>query len=399
MPAVPTLLLFLLTAPLLILLLLDSLLRAWFVLHSALPPLAPDEPSPTPGAKALAVVIPAHDEEAIIGATLARLQTQTRPGTLFAIADNCNDNTAEVALRAGAQVWERRQPAERGKGPALRWFLDAALEALSGFDAIAIFDADSIADQDFLRQASAALSQGADVVQGFVQPVSSGSPAADLAAYSELLSQYIDDTARTRLGWPVPLRGTGMVFRREVLEALLPRLQTKVEDVEMSLLLAAQERLVRFVPDAVVSDPKPVAAQGVATQRARWLQGQRAVLGRHGRLVLRLLLSGRPGNISLVFATLLKPKTLLLLLKVLWLILTLLLPFRPAGLYWGTLVLAGLALSADLVYYLWGLRRVERPGRYARALVQAPFYLTMWLWSLILSVISTHPWLSVRRDR
>jgi cellulose synthase/poly-beta-1,6-N-acetylglucosamine synthase-like glycosyltransferase len=397
MPAVLPLLLFLLVAPLLMLLLLDSLLRAWFVLHSALPPLAPDKS--LPGTMVLAVVISARDEEAIIGATLARLQAQTRPGTLFVIADNCSDNTAEVALRAGAQVWERRRPAERGKGPALRWFLDAASESLSRFDAIAIFDADSIADQDFLHQASAALSHGADVVQGFVRPLSSGSPAADLAAYSELLSQYIDDTARTRLGWPVPLRGTGMVFRREVLEALSPRLQTKVEDVEMSLLLAAQERQVRFVPDAVVGDPKPAAARGVATQRARWLQGQREVLGRHGRLVLRLLLSSRPGNISLVFAILLKPKTLLLLLKVLWLILALLLPFRPAGLYWGALALAGLALSADWVYYLLGLRRVERPGRYARALVQAPFYLTMWLWSLILSVISTHPWLSVRRDR
>jgi hypothetical protein len=65
----------------------------------------------------------------------------------------------------------------------------------------------------------------------------------------------------------------------------------------------------------------------------------------------------------------------------------------------GSVALAGLALSADWVYYLFGLRRVREPGRYARALAQAPFYLAMWLWSLTLSVISTHPWLSVRRER
>jgi cellulose synthase/poly-beta-1,6-N-acetylglucosamine synthase-like glycosyltransferase len=397
MPICLTFFLLVFACPPLILLLLDSFLRVWFLLVSRWVPGA-SETASLPGSIALAVVIPAHNEGEIIEFTLARLQACIPSRDLFVIADNCTDDTAAVARRVGAQVWERRQPDERGKGVALRWFLTVAGGELRAYNTLAIFDADSIVDERFLQNATAALNQGADVVQGFVQPVSGGSPAADLAAYSELLSQHIDDMARTRLGWPVPLRGTGVVFRREVLAALLPHLGTKVEDVEMSLLLAAQDRLVRFAPDAVVGDPKPAAARGVATQRARWLQGQREVLGRHGRLVLRLLFSGRPGNVSLVFATLLKPKTLLLLLKVLWLILALRLPQSQPGLYWGAVALAGLALSADLVYYLLGLRRVERPGRYARALVQAPFYLTMWLWSLILSVISTHPWLSVRRN-
>jgi cellulose synthase/poly-beta-1,6-N-acetylglucosamine synthase-like glycosyltransferase len=398
MPICLTFFLLVFACPPLILLLLDSCLRAWFLLVSCWVPGA-SEIASLPGSIALAVVIPAHNEGEIIEATLARLQVSIPSRDLFVIADNCTDDTAAVARRAGARVWERRQPDARGKGVALRWFLNVAAGELRAYNTLAIFDADSIVDGRFWQNATAALNQGADVVQGFVQPVSGDAPAADLAAYSELLSQHIDDMARTRLGWPVPLRGTGMVFRREVLVNLLPYLGTKVEDVEMSLLLAAQERQVRFVPDAVVGDPKPAAARGVATQRARWLQGQREVLGRHGRLVLRLLFSGRPGNVSLVFATLLKPKTLVLLLKVLWLTLALLLSLGRGGMYWAAAVLAGLALSADWVYYLFGLRRVEEPGRYARALAQAPFYLAMWLWSLTLSVISTHPWLSVRRDR
>jgi hypothetical protein len=53
----------------------------------------------------------------------------------------------------------------------------------------------------------------------------------------------------------------------------------------------------------------------------------------------------------------------------------------------------------DWVYYIAGLRVVETPGRYARALIQVPAYLAMWLGSLIVSFVSSNPWLSARRDR
>jgi cellulose synthase/poly-beta-1,6-N-acetylglucosamine synthase-like glycosyltransferase len=386
-----------LASPVLLLLLLDSLLRAWLLLVRWLAPQAAEIPPAPASGGPIAAVIPAHDEANTIGATIARLQAHTRPKALFVIADNCTDDTALAARQAGAQVWERHRPDEPGKGVAIRWFLDAAAEELRAYYAIAIFDADSVVDGDFWPQVASALSQGAAVVQGFVQPLSGGSPAADLAAYSELLSQLIDDTARARLGWPVPLRGTGMVFRPQVLRDLLPHLQTKVEDIEMSLLLAAQGKQVVFVPGALVGDPKPPSDQGVASQRARWLQGQRQVLHYHPRLVARLLGSGRLAHISLVFANLLKPKTLVLLLKGLLLPLALLLPDRWLRGCWATL--AGLALMFDWVYYIAGLRVVETPGRYARALIQAPVYMVMWLGSLIVSLVSSNPWLSARRDR
>src|SRR4029450_11395523 len=49
--------------------------------------------------------------------------------------------------------------------------------------------------------------------------------------------QRIDDEARRRCGWPVPLRGTGMALRAEVLAGLAPRLHTPAEDLELDLLL------------------------------------------------------------------------------------------------------------------------------------------------------------------
>ncbi len=384
--------------PLLLLLLLDSLLRAWFVLVNLWPGV-PLVVVPNTASINLAVVIPAHNEAIVIGETVARLRQWVPAEAMFVIADNCSDNTATVANQAGAQVWERQDQVNRSKGAALRWFLSAAQVELQPFDGLAIFDADSWVDEQFLRYASTVMAQGTDVIQGLVQPISGGALTADLAAYSELISQYIDDTARTRLGWPGPMRGTGMVFRRDVFQILLPHLRTKVEDVEMSLLLAAENRQVSFVRQAVIRDPKPSNVQGVASQRARWLQGQREVWRYYGRLISRMVWSGRLSLTSLLLAILFKPKTLIFALKGVFFGLFLTLPGLTTGLRWGLVGISGLALGLDLIYYIAGLWFVETPGRYARALALSPFYLVMWLWSLALSIVSRQPWLRVRRTR
>jgi len=68
----------------------------------------------------LAVLMPAHDEAAVIAQTVAVVRQQLRPqDRLLVVADNCTDTTAEVARAAGAEVVERTDHALRGKGYAL----------------------------------------------------------------------------------------------------------------------------------------------------------------------------------------------------------------------------------------------------------------------------------------
>ena len=57
-----------------------------------------------------AIVIPARNESAVIGDTIKCLLAQKYPRELFdiyVVADNCTDNTAEIARAAGATVYER----------------------------------------------------------------------------------------------------------------------------------------------------------------------------------------------------------------------------------------------------------------------------------------------------
>jgi len=64
--------------------------------------------SPAPGAAKggrIAVVIPAHNEEAAIAETIRSIRSQVEPDdSVLVVADNCSDATAERAREAGAEV-------------------------------------------------------------------------------------------------------------------------------------------------------------------------------------------------------------------------------------------------------------------------------------------------------
>ena len=71
------------------------------------------------------VIVPAHNEELTLAPTLQDIRPQLGAlGRLVVVADNCSDDTAAVAERAGAEVVSRNDPDKRGKGYAL----DAAVQ-------------------------------------------------------------------------------------------------------------------------------------------------------------------------------------------------------------------------------------------------------------------------------
>ena len=385
--------------PLSLALLADSAYRALYLLLRLADRRPPSTPAPPPPRTLppLAVVIAAHDEADVVGATVRGVLASDYSAdrlAVFVVADRCRDATAEVARAAGARVWERPAGAATGKAAALDWFLRAAAPDLDAYAALVVLDADSQVAPTALAHLAATLA-AAPVVQGFVQPLHpDGAVVAGLAALSEILSQVVDDTARARLGWPVPLRGTGMAFPPRLLAELTPHLHTRVEDTELSVLLAARGIPIAFAPAAVIGDPKPADAGQAARQRARWLQGRVEVYRRYGPLLLRLLLSRRPGDTALVLTLALRPKTLVVALKA---GLGLALAAWPTR--GGRAVGAGLlaATAVDLVYYPAGLLVVDRPRVYAAALVRAPLYPLVWLRGVWTALRSREAWLSTRR--
>jgi cellulose synthase/poly-beta-1,6-N-acetylglucosamine synthase-like glycosyltransferase len=340
----------------------------------------------------LALVPSRNDAEALRRA-LSGLMKALRPGRdeLLVIADRCSDDTGEVARSAGVGVAERSDDSEgAGKAGALLWALRQRGD-VSPDSPVAVFDADSEPAADFFSRAEGVLGSGVRAAQARIEPVPGQSLLSRLAAYSEIVSQRFSDRFREALGWGVPLRGTGMVIARQDLEVGLAQCRTEVEDLELTLLLAARGVRVRRLP-SFVKDPKPETAAGVAAQRSRWFAGNLAALSARRREIGGLCASLE--GLTLVLSLFGKPRSLFFSLRAI-LLLALLLS-GAAGIWRAGEILVGLLLVRDLVPLLGGLFVVDRPLFYLPAILVSPLYPLLWLASGLGSLRARGKWLSAR---
>jgi cellulose synthase/poly-beta-1,6-N-acetylglucosamine synthase-like glycosyltransferase len=355
-------------------------------------------PTVSPRFLSFALLIPAHNEEGVIAETVRQLRALHYPGecfTVMVIADGCTDHTVRSARDNGAVCVPWAEPTGR-KGRALSRFLALEQERLNAFDVVVVCDADTRLHADALLFLNQAFLHGTQVGQARLESDPQSPSLGALVALSEALSQEVDDCARASLGWPVPLRGTGMAFRREILQefGMLPH--TRAEDLELSLLLCLYRVPVTFVPEALVYDPKPASLAAAARQRARWFQGQREVVWAYRREILSVFRTGGWGERALLFSLVWRPRLLLSGVKAIVLLGCFLLVSRWSPAVW-LLVSTGTsaALLADLGYYLAGSALLtDRSG--TRALWRFAFYLPMWLGAIALSAFSARRWLSVR---
>jgi len=383
-----------------LLLVLDSLLRFVLLCLRALGLERADSAEATAAGRCV-VLIAAKDEAGTIGPTVAALGPQLAewPGSsLWVVADRCEDDTAREAGAAGAGVAVRAE-GRLGKGAVIAWWMQNYKDAWRSQDTILVVDADSRLLPGSLRALKGAIEKRNDAAQAFVMPEAS-TRSGRLAGWSEILMQRIDDEARCRNGWQIPLRGTGMALRAELLAELAPKLHTLAEDLELDIMLAARGAKVVFVSDAVIVDPKPQHSAGAARQRARWLRGQLQVLRGYTSEIFRALTAGGVGAWFLLPLLFLRPRTLFIGLRLLTVGTGMLVTFTRLSvaptfnlMLWSALV--GLAL--DTFYYLAAIKLVDNRREYVLDLLAAPRYALMWLYSLGLLLIR-RGWLRAGRS-
>lgn len=244
----------------------------------------------------VAVLIPAHDEERSIAATLDSVVAQGSAGrvSVHVVTDNCTDATAEVARRHGACVHERRAPDDPGKGPALAWLVDRLAAGDDWPDAMVILDADTTMAPDFVAVMERELARGGVAWQSYYTVRDPGtSPSTALRCGALALRHYVRPVGRTALGGSCGLFGNGMVFRADLLRDRRFSAHL-VEDVEFQLDLLLDGALVRFVPDAVVAAEMPVSLDASRTQNERWERGRLDVARRYVPELARRSLRGSP---------------------------------------------------------------------------------------------------------
>ena len=222
-------------------------------------------------------IIPAHNEEAVVGNLIESLKNQTYNKDLYdiyVIADNCTDNTAKIAKEAGAIVYERFDETKKTKGYALNWFLQQKIAEDAPYDAFFVFDADNIVDKNFIKNMNKKLCQGEDVVQGYrdIKNPSDNWITAGYAIFYWQMHRFYH-LARYNLGLSPLLNGTGFMVKFDVIKPQGWDTETLTEDIEFSLKRIIKGKKLGWATDAIVYDEQPTGFRQSWSQRSRWTVG------------------------------------------------------------------------------------------------------------------------------
>lgn len=219
------------------------------------------------------VVIPAHDEQAVIGATVTELMSMAGDGfAVLVVADNCSDGTATAAQSAGAEVVVRTDPERRGKGFAL-----AAARAHLATDAphvVVVMDADCRTDGESLRTlaATAVVTGRACQAVNLLAPDLSAPVMVQISTFAFVIKNLIRQRGLQRLAGRVHLTGTGMALPWTIFDRVDLGGANIVEDLALGLELAKRAAPPVFVEGATVWSP-PASPDGTLVQRRRWEGG------------------------------------------------------------------------------------------------------------------------------
>ncbi len=247
------------------------------------------------GPVTITVLVPAHNEQASVGATLVSLFEQSRPPErVIVVADNCSDDTAQIARRHGAEVVETIDNTEKKAG-ALNQVLPEVLDDLGDNDCVMVVDADTVLDPEFLAAAVQRLTDDRAIMS--IGGLFYGDDTGGLLAQFQR-NEYVrySRELERRRGRVYVLTGTASIFRSAALRrvansrgSLLPGVRGDIydtaaltEDNELTLALKTLGALMCSPHECrVVTDLMPKWSH-LWNQRLRWQRGALENLGAYG---------------------------------------------------------------------------------------------------------------------
>ena len=234
-------------------------------------------------------IVPAHNESAGIASTVHSLLAVDYPKESFdvlVVADNCEDDTAEQARKAGAVVLERQDAEKRGKGYALHL---AFTSLPADVDAVVVVDADTLISPNLLHAFAARRELGAAAMQAdYAVRNPNASWRTRLIAIAFGAFHIVRSRAREKLGLSCGLRGNGMCFSAALLAEIPHDAYSIVEDVEYGLRLGEAGYRVHYTDEAHVYGEMVSGAAAASSQRRRWEEGRKELVSRNGTRLLRL---------------------------------------------------------------------------------------------------------------
>ena len=225
-----------------------------------------------------AVCIPARNEEAVIGNLIKSIRRQDYPAeliTVFVVADNCTDSTAQIARDLGAVVYEHKNPAERTKGFGLKYLFeqisrDYGIEAFEGYF---VFDSDNLLNKDYITRMNESFDAGEKIICSYRNTKNFDECwLSSTYALHWLRSIRYRHRARSLFRLATNIQGTGFLFANELVKNGWPY-TSLTEDRAFTADAVAHGYKISYNDTAEFFDEQPVSARIAMRQRIRWAKG------------------------------------------------------------------------------------------------------------------------------
>ena len=273
--------------------------------------------------KRYAVLISARNEANVIGNLITCIQTQTYPTELvdiWLVADNCTDNTAEVARNMGCHVIERFNKELVGKGYALTYLLDQMNDsgASDPYDAFFVFDADNKLDKHYVEEMNKAFQSGFKILTSYRNSVnlSDNWVSSGSALWFIRESRFLSASSMW-LGNSCHVGGTGFMFSKEIMRRNNGwKFHLLTEDLEFTMDSLLHGDRIGYCGTAILYDEQPVTFAQSWRQRLRWSKGFLQVFRYYGPALVKRAIRERDFS-AVDFTLLLCPFTVIGIVRVL----------------------------------------------------------------------------------
>ena len=224
------------------------------------------------------ICIAARNEEKVIGNLLDSIKKQDYPQdliTVFVVADNCTDKTAEVARKKGAIVYERFDDKHKTKGFALQYLFKQIEKdyITNSFEGYFIFDADNLLNSDYISKMNNAFDSGCKIITSYRNSKNFDENwIASSYAMHWIRSIRINHRARSVLRLATNIQGTGFLFANEIVKNGW-KYTSLTEDRALTADAVAQGYQITYQDEAMFYDEQPTDIKVAFRQRIRWAKG------------------------------------------------------------------------------------------------------------------------------
>ncbi len=248
-----------------------------------------DQDIPAKSFHKFGIIIAARNESAVIGALLESINNQNYPQDaldVFVIADNCTDNTAEIARAHGAFAYERQDTSAIGKGWALDFLFKKLMEEnkFDNYEGFCVLDADNLLDENFMAEMNKMFDRGHRILTSYRNSKNYAANwiSAGYGLWFMREARFLNNP-RMRLGASCAISGTGFLVHHDIIEKNNGwKHHLLTEDIEFTIDSVIHGEKVGYCDGAILYDEQPTSMRQSWVQRLRWAKGFYQVISNYG---------------------------------------------------------------------------------------------------------------------